>query len=325
MRKKTDPKDETPAAKQAEAKEKAVPEAEAKVDAATSANKEQEESQEEPTQEEPTQEEPTHEEPIVVPVPEEEEEEKKIPVAGSFNKDVWKPRTSLGQKVKNGEIKDIDEILEKGVHYMEAEIVDILLPGLESDLLMIGQAKGKFGGGKRRIFKQTQKKTPEGNKPKFSTYCVIGNKNGYVGLGHGKAKETVPAKEKALRNAKLEIIKVRRGCGSWACGCKTPHSIPFAVEGKVGSAYIKLMPAPKGAGLVAESEVQKILQFAGIKDVYSMTDGQTRTRMNLLKATMKALKQLMNTRVQESHFEKLGITDGKKAEEEKMEDAGEQR
>lgn len=247
---------------------------------------------------------------IVEPVPE-EEEAVKVPTS-TFNKEAWKPKTSTGQKVKSGEITDIDQILERGVHFMEAEIVDVLLPGLESDLLMIGQAKGKFGGGKRRIFKQTQKKTPEGNKPKFSTYCVVGNRDGYVGLGHGKAKETVPAKEKALRNAKLGLIKVRRGCGSWACGCKTPHSIPFAVEGKVGSSYIKLMPAPKGAGLVAESEVQKILQFAGIKDVYSMTDGQTRTRMNLLKATMDALKQLMNTRVQERHFEKLGITDGKK-------------
>jgi small subunit ribosomal protein S5 len=250
---------------------------------------------------------------VVVPVPEEEEAVK--PIVSSFNKEAWKPKTSLGQRVKSGELTDIDQILENGVHFMEAEIVDALLPGLESDLLMIGQAKGKFGGGKRRIFKQTQKKTPEGNKPKFSTYCVIGNRDGYVGLGHGKAKETVPAKEKALRNAKLGLIKVRRGCGSWACGCKTPHSIPFAVEGKVGSAYIKLMPAPKGAGLVAESEVQKILQFAGIKDVYSMTDGQTRTRMNLLKATMEALRELMNTRVQEGHFAKLGIADGKKKAE----------
>ena len=251
---------------------------------------------------------------VVVPVPEEEEATK--PSGPTFNKEAWKPKTSIGKKVKDGEITDIDQILENGVHFMEAEIVDALLPNLESDLLMIGQAKGKFGGGKRRIFKQTQKKTPEGNKPKFSTYCVIGNRNGYVGLGHGKAKETVPAREKSLRNAKLGLIKVRRGCGSWACGCKTPHSIPFAVEGKVGSAYIKLMPAPKGAGLVAESEVQKILQFAGIKDVYSMTDGQTRTRMNLLKATMEALKQLMNTRVQPSHFEKLGIADGKRKDEE---------
>jgi small subunit ribosomal protein S5 len=247
---------------------------------------------------------------VVVPVPEEEavvvDKNKQ-----TFNKSVWKPRTSLGKKVKDGEIKDIDEILDKGIHIMEAEIVDALLPGLESDMLFIGQAKGKFGGGKRRVFRQTQKKSPEGNKPKFGTYAVLGNKDGYVGLGYGKSKETVPAREKAMRNAKLQIIKVKRGCGSWACGCKTPHSIPFAVEGKVGSSYIKLMPAPKGAGLVVESECAKVLQFAGIRDVYSRTDGQTRTRVNLLKACIAALKRLSDTRIQPDHNEKLGIADGK--------------
>ena len=247
---------------------------------------------------------------VVVPVPEEE-----TAVVGrgklSFDKTAWKPRTSLGKKVKDGEIKDIDTILDSGIHFMEAEIVDALLPGLETDMLFIGQAKGKFGGGKRRVFRQTQKKSPEGNKPKFGAFAVIGNKDGYVGLGYGKAKETVPAREKALRNAKLNLIKLKRGCGSWACGCKTPHSIPFAVEGKVGSAYIKLMPAPKGAGRVVESECAKILEYAGVKDVYSRTDGQTRTRVNLLKACIKALKKLSDTNIQPGHIEKLGIIDGK--------------
>jgi small subunit ribosomal protein S5 len=249
---------------------------------------------------------------VVVPIPvDEHEEEVVIPSRTAFNKEAWKPKTSLGKKVKEGAITDIDQILDSGIHFMEAEIVDVLVPDLENDLLFIGQAKGKFGGGKRRIFRQTQKKTPEGNKPKFATFAIIGNKSGYVGVGYGKAKETVPAREKALRNAKLNLIKIRRGCGSWACGCKNPHSIPFAVEGKVGSSYIKLMPAPKGAGLVAESECQKILQYAGIKDIYSTTKGQTRTRINLIKACMNALKKLMDTRVQEKYFEKLGIVDGR--------------
>ena len=81
------------------------------------------------------------------------------------------------------------------------EIVDILLPNLETDLLLIGQSKGKFGGGQRRVFRQTQKKTREGNKPKFSTIAIAGNKDGYVGIGYGKSKETVPAREKAFRSA----------------------------------------------------------------------------------------------------------------------------
>ena len=63
--------------------------------------------------------------------------------------------------------------------------------------MLIGQARGKFGGGQRRIFKQTQKKTREGNKPHFTTTAVTGNKDGYIGMGAGKAKETVPARELA--------------------------------------------------------------------------------------------------------------------------------
>ena len=102
----------------------------------------------------------------------------------------WKPKTTIGKKVKSGEIKEIDEILDKGDKILEVEIVDILLPGLESELLLIGQSKGKFGGGQRRVFKQTQKKTCEGNRPKFSTFVVVGNKNGYIGLDQGKSRET---------------------------------------------------------------------------------------------------------------------------------------
>jgi hypothetical protein len=80
----------------------------------------------------------------------------------------------------------------------------------ETDLISIGQSKGKFGGGQRRVFKQTQKKTPEGNKPKFATYAVIGNRNGLIGVGYGKAKETVPAREKSFRSARMNIIKIKK-------------------------------------------------------------------------------------------------------------------
>ena len=95
-----------------------------------------------------------------------------------FDKEGWKPKTELGMKVKSGEIKNIDIILDNGLKMFESEIVDILLPDLETELLLIGQSKGKFGGGQRRVFKQTQKKTREGNKPHFSTFAVVGNKDG---------------------------------------------------------------------------------------------------------------------------------------------------
>ena len=181
---------------------------------------------------------------------------------------------------------------------------------METVLLNIGQSKGKFGGGKRSIWRQTQKKTKEGNKPKFAAYVVIGNRNGYIGIGYGKSKETMPAREKAVKNSKLNLISIRRGCGSWACGCKEPHAIPFAVEGRCGSVRVLLKPAPKGTGLIAESEVKKMLELAGVKDVYSKVHGQARTKINLVKACFEALKQLSRTKIKPEVRDQLGIKEG---------------
>ncbi|MBR9677649.1 30S ribosomal protein S5 [Candidatus Woesearchaeota archaeon] len=222
----------------------------------------------------------------------------------------WKPKTDIGKKVKSGEIKNLYEIIDSGKRILEPQIVDVLEPELKTELLLIGQAKGKFGGGQRRIFRQTQKKTREGNKPKFSTCAVVGNEDGLVGIGYGKAKETVPAREKAFRKAKLNIIKVPRGCGSWQCGCGTPHTIPFNVEGKVGSVIVKLMPAPKGTGLVCEKELQKVLRFAGITDVWSKTEGRSRTKLNLLMACFKALKKLSQVKVPQKAALTIGMIEG---------------
>ena len=201
----------------------------------------------------------------------------------------WIPRTKLGKLVKEGKEKDIDKILKEGKKILEPEIVDSLLP-LESDLLLIGQAKGKFGGGKRRAWRQTQKKTMEGNVPTFSTMAVVGDRKGHIGLGLGKAKETLPAREKALRHAKLDIIKIERGFEDPADTSKSdPHTIPFKTEGKCGSVRVTLHPAPRGTGLVIGDEAKKILRLAGIKDVYSRTKGNTRTTFNFAKACIDAL------------------------------------
>lgn len=222
----------------------------------------------------------------------------------------WTPKTEFGKRIISGEITNIDQVLSSSKPILEAEIVDRLLPGMETALLNIGQSKGKFGGGKRSIWRQTQKKTMEGNKPKFSTYVVIGNRNGYVGIGYGKSKETMPAREKAVKQAKLNLISIQRGCGSWACGCKEPHTIPFRVAGKCGSVRVILNPAPKGTGLLVESQIKKILELAGIKDVYSRTFGQTGTKINLIKACFDALKNLSKTKVKYEYKEQLGIKEG---------------
>lgn len=209
----------------------------------------------------------------------------------------WKPKTKLGLEVKTGKIKNINEIFEKGMKILEPEIVDILIPNLKSDLLLIGQAKGKFGGGKARFWRQTQRKTSEGNVPSFACMIVVGDGNGHVGIGMGKARETLPAKEKAMREAKLSLIPVMRSCGSFDCSCKDPHSIPTKVKGKVSSSVIELLPAPKGTGLAVENECKKILKLAGIRDIYSRTFGQTRTKINLALACYYALKNTMEVKL----------------------------
>jgi small subunit ribosomal protein S5 len=221
----------------------------------------------------------------------------------------WVPRTELGKKVFNKKITSLSKILDSGKKILEPQIVDSLIES-DSELLLIGQAKGKFGGGQRRVFRQTQKKTREGNKPKFSTVAVVGNKKGFVGIGYGKSKETVPAREKALRNAKLNIFKISRGSGSWESTSKDPHSIPFKVVGKQGSVIVTLLPAPKGTGLCAESEIAKILTLAGITDVWSKTLGQTKNKINLIKATEKALKKLTSTKVISKFGENVSIKEG---------------
>lgn len=252
------------------------------------------------------------EEDAAAPVISDEELEKiELGAVVASRKEEWTPKTSLGKRVKSGEITDLGQILDNGYKIMEQEIVDILIPNLEMDLIMTGQAKGKFGGGQKRAFNQTQKKTNEGNKPSFSTCILVGNKDGFVGMGIGKGRETVPAREKATRKAKLNIIKIRRGCGSWVCGCKEPHTIPYKVTGKCGAIRMTLMPAPKGTGLKLQSECQKMLACAGIKDVWSKTIGQTRSSGNLAQACFMALKSLTATKVNQKNIEELGLQEGK--------------
>lgn len=202
----------------------------------------------------------------------------------------WDPKTKLGREVKDGKIKDIDKILDENKKILEGEIVDSLL-SLKTDLISIGQSKGKFGGGKRRAWRQTQRKTKEGNIPTFSTMAVVGDEDGHVGIGTGKSKETLPARDKAIRKAKLNIIKVKRACAGFDCDCSNLHTVLFKVTGKSGSVRVTLIPASQGTGLVVAKELKKVLKFAGIKDVYSRTSGKKRTTFNLIKAGFDALKK----------------------------------
>lgn len=212
--------------------------------------------------------------------------------------DSWIPTTKLGKLVKSGKEIDLDKILLHHKKILEPEIVDKLISP-DSDMILIGQAKGKFGGGKRRAWRQTQKKTQEGNVLTFSSMAVIGDRKGHIGIGFGKAKETLPTREKSLRNAKLNIIKINLGFESPEAEPKgaATHTIPFKVEGKAGGVRMTLWPAPRGTGLVIGDECKKILKMAGIKDIYSKSEGNTKTTFNLAKACIDALSKTTEMRL----------------------------
>ncbi|MCI4461503.1 MAG: 30S ribosomal protein S5 [Thermogladius sp.] len=187
----------------------------------------------------------------------------------------WVPRTRVGKLVLEGKITSLKEIFDRNLPLLEPEIVDYLLPNLKYERIDAGLV---------------QKMTDAGRRTRFRVIVVVGNEDGFVGVGLGKAKQYVEALNKAIRDAKLNIVPVRRGCGSWECRCGEPHSVPFTVEGKSGSVRVIIKPAPKGTGLVAGEVAKVVLRLAGIKDAWTDTFGETRTTVNFAKATVNALK-----------------------------------
>ena len=255
------------------------------------------------------------------PKKQETDEEKKIEEAEKIVEEKakitipegWVPKTSLGKKVFAGEITDIDKVFANGVKIAESQIVDVLLPRLERDIILIGGSTGKGGGIRRTPFRRTSRMHKSGRRYGISVMVAIGNKNGYVGVGlangpPGKHREII---EKAEKRAKLNVIPIKRGCGSWECLCGEIHSIPFAVKGKSGSIRIKLLPAPKGVGLVVSNEIKKVMSLAGIKDVWCKSRGQTSTRINHIKAVFGALKKLNTFRLKPEFEKSVGLKTGK--------------
>lgn len=204
----------------------------------------------------------------------------------------WVPRTELGKQVLNGTITSLDEIFASGKRIKEPEIVDKLLPNLQNDIVFIGGSPGKGGGIKRTSTRRTSRMHRSGRRYKVSALIIIGNGDGYFGVGKSEAVEHRIAIEKATEAAKLNIIPVKRGCGSWECACGGKHSIPVEIQGKAGSVKITLKPAPKGIGLAVYDEGKKIMRLAGISDVWSKTSGDTRTRLNYVLAVFRAFKNI---------------------------------
>ena len=188
----------------------------------------------------------------------------------------WTPRTRLGRLVLEGKISSLEEAFAEGMKVREPEIVDLLLPNLEEEVIHVSIV---------------QKQTDAGEKTRFKSIVAVGNGDGYVGLGSGKADQVRTAIEKAAIDARLNITVVRRGCGSWECGCGQPHSVPFESVGRSGSVTIRIIPGPRGLGLVASEIAKVILRLAGIKDCWTRSYGQTRTVPSFAYAVFDALRK----------------------------------
>ena len=188
----------------------------------------------------------------------------------------WTPRTKLGRLVLEGKISSLEEAFAEGMKIREPEIVDLLLPNLQEEVIHVGIV---------------QKQTDAGEKTRFKSIVVVGNGDGYIGIGSGKAAQVRTAIEKAAVDARLNITIVRRGCGSWECGCGQPHSLPFETVGKSGSVTIRIIPGPRGLGLVAGEIAKVILRLAGIRDCWTRSYGQTRTVHSFAYAVFDALKR----------------------------------
>jgi len=186
----------------------------------------------------------------------------------------WVPVTKLGRLVRDGKIKSLEEIFLFSLPVKESQVIDFFLPApkLKDEVMKI---------------MPVQKQTRAGQRTRFKAFVVVGDHDGHVGLGVKCSKEVATAIRGAITNAKLSIVPVRRGY--WGNKIGDPHTVPTKVTGKCGSVRVRLVPAPRGTGIVAAKTPKKLLQFAGIDDVYTQSKGSTKTLGNFVKATFQAI------------------------------------
>lgn len=187
---------------------------------------------------------------------------------------VWVPVTKLGRLVKEGKIQSIEEIFLFSLAVKEAEIIDFLLKEKLHDEVM-------------KIM-PVQKQSSAGQRTRFKAFVAVGDSAGHIGLGVKCSSEVATAIRGAITIAKLNVVPIRRGY--WGRKGGMPHTVPCKVTGKCGSVRVRLIPAPRGTGLVSSPAGKKLLHMAGVDDCYTGSTGHTRTMGNFIKAIFYALR-----------------------------------
>jgi len=210
---------------------------------------------------------------------------------------VWEAKTKLGKMVVSGEIDSLHAALNCGFPLREPEIIDILVPEIKEEVLDIHMV---------------QRMSDSGRRIRFAVTTVVGNEDGAIGLGRASGKLVRPTIGKSIDKAKMNLIEIRRGSGSWESTTNEPNSLPFSVMGRCSSTRVTLKPAPPGVGLVTNQVGRIMLGLAGIKDVWSFSKGQTKTIYNFANAVYTALKKTSTTRVLAGQEEEQNIIRGAK-------------
>lgn len=191
--------------------------------------------------------------------------------------ETWEPQTRLGVLVKSNKIT-LAEIFTHNLTIKEPKIVDYFLKDtLKEEVLCV---------------KSVQKQTKAGQRTRIKALVCVGDTKNFVGIGAKTSRDAATAIRGAIQRAKCSLIYVKQGW--WSSKVGTTHTVPVISSGKSGSVRIRLIPAPKGTGLIAGSVPRTILKMAGVKDIFSKSSGQTCNTENFAKATVDAIVKSSN-------------------------------
>ena len=180
----------------------------------------------------------------------------------------------------DGKIKSIEHIYIHALPIKEAPIVDYFF-GFGCRCVRVWRCVTPSSTKlKDEVLKiaPVQKQTCAGQRTRFRAIVAVGDYDGHLGLGVKCAREVSVAIRGALVNAKIALAPIRRGY--WGSKIGEPHTVPVKVTGRCGSILVRLIPAPRGTGIVAALLPKKLLQMAGVEDCYTAATGKTHTLGN---------------------------------------------